>query len=124
VLVAIADAAGLTPLHNGSNTPVLFKPEGDGPFGACAPQQSCDVDGFYTPDCEPIKLVNGCIGEFTPEGAIRWECPLFLPEQPELLRKFPRAGQYLLGGPKDDAFLEEHPDWVLQPEQAQNCQCE
>ncbi len=58
------------------------------------------LDGFYTPDCEPIKLVNGCIGEFTPEGAIRWECPLFLPEQPELLRKFPRAGQYLLGGPK------------------------
>ena len=79
---------------------------------------------MYPPECKdyPIKIVDGCTGEVTPDGKLRIVCPLFNKNAPGLA-KFPRFGQMATGGRTNKDFHDKHKDWPP-PNGQPNCGCE
>jgi len=110
-----SDPLGLEPIHNGSGTPVPYKPETGlpGQIWLCLPGQTCNADGVYPPACNnyPIKIVNGCAGEIDTAGRLIIRCPFI-----DLSARSPREslsalGQLLTGGRTNNRFHDEHDDW-------------
>ena len=122
--VNFVDPSGETPFKNNSGRPIPYKPESqDGVILLCLPGQTCDVDGVYPPACDkyPIKVVDGCIAEATPDGKLQIVCPIYDGNAP-LKRRFPRLGQMVTGGPTNKDFHDQHKDWPP-PNSQPNCGC-
>lgn len=121
--VNYTDPSGEAAVKNNSGGPIPVKPESGNDFRLCMPGQTCDVDGVYPPECKdyPIKVVDACTGEVTPDGKLKIVCPLFDRNAPGL-RKFPRFGQRATGGSTNKDFHDEHKDWPP-PNNQPNCGC-
>lgn len=119
------DRIGLAPVKNSSGTFIPYKPEDGGDLALCAPGDTCDADGVFPPACGdfPINIVDGCRGEVRSDGTLLVLCPIFLPDAPGLFSKFPAAGQLIRGGPTNQQFHKDHPDWPL-PNDKPFCGCE
>lgn len=124
--ISFVDPTGEARFQNNSGRPIPYKPEGeDGTIKLCLPGEPCDVDGVYPPACNdyPVKVVDGCTAEATPDGKLVIICPFYDGNAPTLKRKFPRLGQRLTGGPTNKDFHEQHKDWVP-PNNQPNCGCQ
>jgi len=120
------DPLGLAPVTNNSERPIPYKPENqDDTILICLPGDTCDADGVYPPSCQnfPIKIVSGCRGEVRTDGKFVVRCPFFNLGGEGLRRKFPWLGQGFIGGPTDDQFHKDHPDWPI-PNRKPFCDCQ
>ena len=138
--VNFTDPSGLTPVTNNSNKPIPYKPETctatdaadlPCPTQLCMPGQTCDVDGIYPPDCNsnPIKIVDGCSGQITPDGRLIITCPWGFRAAAQ---NGPMIGGILNlvrmvlpntrdpGGPVSDDFMRRHHNWSP-PNQSPRC---
>lgn len=116
------DPFGLSSTTNNSSRPVPYKPsDQDGVIQLCCPGKTCDIDGFYPPDCTdfPIKVVDHCTVEIKPDGSHVISCPWYAPD-PDFRRRFPKVAQKVIGGKTDADFHKDHSDWHL-PNHKANC---
>jgi RHS repeat-associated protein len=121
------DPLGLEPVHNGSGTPVPYKPE-VGPPGRvwlCMPGDTCNVDGVYPPACNdfPIKIVNGCEGEIDASGRLIVTCPYVNLMPLHWYEALPADGQQYTGGRTSSSFHDQHQDW-RRPNNKPFCGCD
>jgi RHS repeat-associated protein len=121
------DLLGLEPVHNGSGTPVPYKPE-VGPPGQiwlCLPGETCNADGVYPPACNdfPIKIVNGCDADVDPSGKLIINCPYIDWSSRSFRESLSALGQLLTGGRTNARFHKVHKDW-LTPNSRLYCGCD
>jgi RHS repeat-associated protein len=102
---------------NNSGRGQPYKPGGRDGIDVCAPGETCNVDGVYPNSCDrfPIKMVNGCGGEWDTEGRLRIWCTDIVSW----------CGQMTIGGRTTWWFHRRHEDWPM-PNGEPTCgvQCE